>query len=276
MMPSNSPPSATRPAPQKAPQKASRKAPTEKPASKPKRVSLVAALRHAYDEIQNCEYNLSARSKLIFNLVVRHCNPLIAVFMADIDGRPATLMHHAEAITEVEAIELRQDLFDQIITQVRQESTSKAFIKRHDGKQFAIVAIPCLQGNDDMPFAGLALAIPETRNDIIRETLDFVELLCRHALQPTAQVSTALAKNPNELDFQRISKAIGYGNEIALAFQLANSISAKFSCEQVSIGVVKDRGVRLIAISGAATIKRNSPGAIALEQAMEECCDRRG
>jgi len=60
---------------------------------------------------------------------------------------------------------------------------------------------------------------------------------------------------------------------VELAFSLTNELCNKLGCEQVAIGLVKRRRVRVISISGLDHISHRSPGVSTLRAAMEECLD---
>jgi hypothetical protein len=58
------------------------------------------------------------------------------------------------------------------------------------------------------------------------------------------------------------------------AFTFVNSLSSKFHCEQVAFGAVAGQRSEVLAVSGVAEIKGNSPGVLAIRQAMDECADQ--
>ena len=61
-----------------------------------------------------------------------------------------------------------------------------------------------------------------------------------------------------------------------LAFAITNSLRNKLGCEQVVLGLVVGRRVRILSISGMDDINRRSPGVARLRAAMEECLDQDG
>jgi hypothetical protein len=240
-------------------------------------IGLVETLNSAIIEVANSQRTLASRSKLLFDLIVKHFNPSIALLMGEIEKRPMTRMHHDDQTTDLQAIEIRQELLDQIVAQVRGEGASKAYLKRFNGAQIAILAIPCCTPSSDVPFAGLAIGIRESNRDRVRESMHFIEALARIACDvPETTLDTVPDTGDGNGDLlQGIAKATKYETDLALAFQIVNGIATKFHCEQAAIGLVRGKQVKVVAISGAAAIKRNSPGTICMEGAMDECFDQK-
>ncbi len=58
-----------------------------------------------------------------------------------------------------------------------------------------------------------------------------------------------------------------------LAFALVNELGNKLACEQVWLGMVYRRRVRVLAISGLDEVRPQSPGVATVRAAMEECLD---
>lgn len=93
-------------------------------------------------------------------------------------------------------------------------------------------------------------------------------------------VDSKTPKNPNtnENEFaktaQSIVKASDYKSIEHLCFAIANSLCAKLGCEQIAIGVIRNRDAKLVAVSGMSEIPKNTPSIMAIRQAMGVCFDR--
>ncbi len=74
-------------------------------------------------------------------------------------------------------------------------------------------------------------------------------------------------------DFRGVGKAAGYESVEQFAFAVVNSLKSKLGCEQISLGRVEGRGVRVICVSGMAELYARSPGLREIQQAMCECLD---
>ncbi|MCA9289514.1 MAG: HlyD family efflux transporter periplasmic adaptor subunit, partial [Phycisphaerales bacterium] len=78
----------------------------------------------------------------------------------------------------------------------------------------------------------------------------------------------------NETSLSRaIQRAATYASLPEFAIAITNNLRNKIGCEQVALGGVRRRRVRLIAISGFDDVKPRSPGTLHIRQAMEECLD---
>jgi biotin carboxyl carrier protein len=64
-----------------------------------------------------------------------------------------------------------------------------------------------------------------------------------------------------------------YTSAEELAFSITNELRNKLGCEQVALGIVEHRRVRIISISGLDQVCPRSPGVASLAAAMEECLD---
>lgn len=85
--------------------------------------------------------------------------------------------------------------------------------------------------------------------------------------------ATAAAGSAAAPDFRGVGKAAGYENVEQFAFAVVNNLKSKLGCEQVSLGRVEGRGVRVICVSGMAELYARSPGLREIQQAMCECFD---
>ncbi len=72
---------------------------------------------------------------------------------------------------------------------------------------------------------------------------------------------------------QSLARAASAGSLAELAFSITNGLRNKLGCEQVALGVVRRRRVRILSISGLDDVPRRSPGMALIRGAMEECLD---
>ena len=68
-------------------------------------------------------------------------------------------------------------------------------------------------------------------------------------------------------------QAAACGSAEEFAFAITNELRNKLGCEQVALGLVTRKQVRILAISGLDQVNRRSPGVAHLRSAMEECLD---
>ncbi len=79
----------------------------------------------------------------------------------------------------------------------------------------------------------------------------------------------------NNQILKSVVRASDYRSIQHLAFAIVNSLCSKFNCEQVGIGLVRNRSIRLMAVSGLSEVPKNTPGMMAIQQAMATCLDRK-
>ncbi|HHH75471.1 MAG TPA: hypothetical protein ENL03_00425, partial [Phycisphaerae bacterium] len=82
------------------------------------------------------------------------------------------------------------------------------------------------------------------------------------------------AASVEQSDWSKVlSQASNYSSQTELAFSIANNLRNRAGCEQVSLGIVTGSRVRVMAISGLDSVKKNSPNVQHIQAAMEECLD---
>lgn len=138
--------------------------------------------------------------------------------------------------------------------------------------KIALLAAP-LAGDGELR-GGLALALPadaiEARGHLHRlEALagtigGAVELVGRGAATTAAATGAQTGA---------IARVAGVNTPTELAFMLTNTLRTKLACEQVVMGLVHGRRVRIAAISGLDDVHHRSPGVQQIRGAMEECLD---
>ena len=122
----------------------------------------------------------------------------------------------------------------------------------------------------------LALVAPVRGDDELPLLLATLEGLCRCASLGADLVARPVVQGrETPLGDRTMARAATCAAPEELAFALTNELRNKLACEQVALGVVEGRHVRLLSISGLDQNPARSPGAEALRAAMEECLDAR-
>lgn len=70
-----------------------------------------------------------------------------------------------------------------------------------------------------------------------------------------------------------IARTAAYRDTREFAFALVGSLATRYGCGKVAFGLVEERRVRVLAISGMDQFKATSPGVVDVQQAMEEAYD---
>lgn len=138
--------------------------------------------------------------------------------------------------------------------------------------KIALLAVP-LTGDGELR-GGLALALPADaaearahlhRLEALAGTVGGAVDLVGHATTAAAASSGAQAG--------ALARVAGVSTPTELAFMLTNTLRTKLACEQVVMGLVQRRRVRIAAISGLDDVHPRSPGVQQIRGAMEECLD---
>ena len=158
--------------------------------------------------------------------------------------------------------------------QTDEEALTKPFRNRA-GKNVAYsMAAPILSGGGK-PFGAVAFVIAqpniERAESQLAQVHQLLELVVENA--PAANQVAGDKKNESQT-LQSVVRASDYRSIHHLSFAIVNSLCSKFRCEQVAIGIVRNRDVRLMAVSGLSEIPKNTPGMIAVQQSMAVCYDR--
>ena len=72
---------------------------------------------------------------------------------------------------------------------------------------------------------------------------------------------------------QGLARAAVFSSPEELAFSITNGLRSKLGCDQVALGTVTRRRVRIISISGLDDVNQRSAGVARIREAMEECLD---
>lgn len=137
------------------------------------------------------------------------------------------------------------------------------------------IAAP-FRGNSGNAFGAVALTIQngsafEMKSQLI-QLCQIIELVAFNAPSSETQNPKPTQSGSNAL--KTVIRASDYQSIHHLSFAIVNSLCGKFQCEQVSLGIVRNRNVRLMAVSGLSEIPKNTPGVMAIQQAMAVCSDR--
>lgn len=122
----------------------------------------------------------------------------------------------------------------------------------------------------------MASPVPANGMGILNDRKRWIESVIQLASTPfkTEDADVSNETGPVcEESANRLLQSIGQGCEVKVAMELVNQLAGSMPFEQVAVGLVRRKNVSLLAISGASEIKKNSPGAIQIRQAMLECLD---
>ena len=156
------------------------------------------------------------------------------------------------------------------------EAGISRFFRNSAGSTVAYALATPIQSATGKTMGGVALVRAFVSGvDVEAELLQLnqiLELVVENA--PISGPSPVTGSQPNNNTLQSVVRASDYRSIQHLAFAIVNSLCSKFGCEQVGIGLVRNRNIRLIAVSGLSEVPKNTPGIMAVQQSMAACFDR--
>jgi hypothetical protein len=148
---------------------------------------------------------------------------------------------------------------------------------RQSGEKIAFIAAPVFD-SADMQIGAIALVLAPFDEENVVTRLSWLESVMRLASFAAGFHGTAggQAKGPAaEAPNQALARAANYTTAEELAFSITNSLRNKLACEQVGLGLVVRRRVKILSISGLDHVAKQGDGVTCLQAAMEECYDAR-
>jgi len=139
--------------------------------------------------------------------------------------------------------------------------------------QLGLIAIPLLDDAGE-GVGGFALVAQMTEEQVRPNvaTLESLTALVTHVAVSlgTSQPKTeSVAPAPH----QALTRIADFASAEELAYSLTNNLRNKLNCRTVALGMVMRRRVKLLCLSGLDNVHAQSPGAVCIRGAMEECID---
>jgi hypothetical protein len=144
----------------------------------------------------------------------------------------------------------------------------------HDLDQtFAVMAAPVAEDAAGV-VGSVAVVVACADRTVAESQLGQLNALAALAGTLASSVNAAVVRSPRQPQDQTgIVKAGEHQTMYEFAFALVNGLKSKFGCEQVILGLVHGRRVKIVCISGLDDLYPRSPGVRLIQQAMEECLD---
>lgn len=166
---------------------------------------------------------------------------------------------------------------DPLVLRAQTDETALARLYRnHGGANIAYALAAPIQTASGKSFGAVAFVI--NRQDFdqseaeLAQLVQLLELIVENA--PAANNTKPSQSKSQSNALQSVVRASDYRSIHHLSFAIVNSLCSKFGCEQVALGLVRNRNIRLLSVSGMSEIPRNTPGMMAVQQAMATCLDR--
>lgn len=150
---------------------------------------------------------------------------------------------------------------------------------RRDRSRVALLAAPMYDAAG-AACGAIALVAPDTREETAPGRLGLLQSLAALASyvtgvagRPAGADGAASATGGAAPNVAAIGRTAGLGSDVELAFSITNALRNKIGGEQIALGVVRGRAIRILSISGLDEVRHQSPGVCAMQAAMAECLD---
>lgn len=139
----------------------------------------------------------------------------------------------------------------------------------------ATLAIPIPFASLEAGRGAVVVSVIAANKESVQSLLhDFTDAISFAAALLAESKSPTQAKHEDR-DLHAMGRTSDFRSSTHMAFALVNNLAGRYDCEQVGLGFVKGNRIEVVAVSGMATFKANSPGIVDMRQSMEECFDDR-
>lgn len=151
----------------------------------------------------------------------------------------------------------------------RQNSQAKFFAAKGIKQTFAVLSVP-LTNQEDGSIGAMAVVVACDRRDLASALLS--ELF---AITAIIDLQAQASRRPPgaRQETSALSKVAAHASLNEFCFTLTNSLKSNIGCDQVALGLVRGKSVKLFCVSGFDDVYPRSPGSQQIQQAMCECLD---
>ncbi|MEM6980145.1 MAG: HlyD family efflux transporter periplasmic adaptor subunit, partial [Planctomycetota bacterium] len=267
-------------------------------------------VRRELDALFEPKDDAAGKLRRAFRWINEETAPLVSSLYVDFGkSKPVSLLHKEKAVPNLLAIQIRQQLFDRMLDEIRERGTAKTSLETIDGNLLAVLAVPVyaktetdeVQSDEPEANAGAdpsessgqtskespqrsdvigavvtASPVPANGMGVLMDRLRWMHTVVHSAVQ-AGRIRDAESNQPKtvpKLDaISQLTASLSLGSHHRLAIELVNQIAGSMNFDQVALGLVHGVKVELLAISGTPVVKHNMPGVIQIRQAMLECLD---
>jgi multidrug efflux pump subunit AcrA (membrane-fusion protein) len=161
-----------------------------------------------------------------------------------------------------------------VSAQAETKAAARLYRVRSSSETAAVIACPFPPGTAEMTGAIAVTASAAGEADLpglLAELRGLAGMIAH--LSGALGAPVGAASEAGDAATEAVARSNEYGTLTQLAFSITNSLRARFDCQQVTMGLVRGKTVKLASISGLDSVKHRSPGTLRIRQAMEECLD---
>lgn len=215
----------------------------------------------------------------LFQVVLREFEPLVARRDYRAGALTRNEIKHRSSLKSDDARRLADEyLADPLVdVQCGRRNTPRIDSHRLGRTQLHSICVPVLDLQSGDPEGAIGLLLDGSYDraaSVAQQLMTLATVATSLSGAGAVGVSSVTAdQNEKSEQLEGLARSSSFQSVREFAYTLVGSLCSRFRCEQVAFGIVKRQRVEVLAVSGLAEIKANSPGVIAIRQAMEECVD---
>ncbi len=163
---------------------------------------------------------------------------------------------------------------ERFLTESMTASKPRARVLSAAGAKLQVTLLAAPVSNARLGLGGTIAVVSPGGAPEARHKLERLESLATLVASAAATVGTTTDSGANALAANKsLARAATAQTPEELAFSITNNLRTRLGCEQVALGMVSGRRVKIMSISGLDEVKNRTPGVGRLRCAMEECLD---
>lgn len=147
-------------------------------------------------------------------------------------------------------------------------------LKGETGGALCVLSVP-LRDRADRSVGALCLVTAFTTSENVQADLSDLDVLAGMGslASRSAPAAETRAATTSAAAGETLAKLSRFESETEVAFAITNNLRNKTGSDVAAMGVVRNRRLRVLCVSGVEEVKRNSAATVAFTAAMEECLD---
>lgn len=217
----------------------------------------------------------------LFQLVLQEFEPLVARRDFRSGALTSSELRHRSSLRSDDAQRLAEEYINAGLLEVQCSGSTGPRVTCHEigTTLLHVICVPVMDLQSGEPEGAIGVLIDGSRETAatVAQQLTILVTVATSLCESSAagQFGNTADQADRDQQLEGFARASSFGTVREFAYTLVNSLCSKFRCEQVAFGIVTRQRVDVLAVSGLAVIKANSPGVIPIRQAMEECVDHK-
>ena len=228
----------------------------------------------AFREITHLAQEISSKSIFLKEVVERIAIPFGSPY-ASIDVRLQTEVIHQSWQSDAERSDYWKPTVESFLTESLSEFESQArvFTARNTDLRIALFS-DLIKNSNGFTIGAIAMVVPCPEESEDRQRYSLFKALVNTVsicAELVGQVKSDQTSKVDSPTIQTLDRLTTYSSKNELAIAITNNLRNKTGCDQIALGLVNKRYVKIMSISSLDEVRKRSPGIIKIRSAMEEC-----